>query len=342
MTMQRYCLAIDIGAASGRHIVGWEEDGQIKTDEVFRFPNGAKRVNGHLVWEIEKLYENVVEGIRKAFGKYPAIDSIAIDTWGVDYVLMRGNKQASPCFSNRDERTQAIIGEVHDRISFETLYEHTGIQFQPFNTIYQLYEDKKAGRLQGVTDFLMVPEYLNFCLTGVKKHEYANVTTTGLVNAQTADYDKEIISALGLPAELFKQLYPAGSTVGTLKPEIAEAMGATAKSFSALRMIRQVRWKAFPCKANSPTYLRERGLCSGSRARRRTPTPTAEEGTGPTKSASVTSAIRKTSWGSGWCNCSKKNYVPINLSLRSPKRREKVNFSITSTSTTTRFCLRRA
>ena len=223
--MQRYCLAIDIGASSGRHIVGWEEDGQIKTDEVFRFPNGAKRVNGHLVWEIEKLYENVVEGIRKAFGKYPAIDSIAIDTWGVDYVLMRGNKQASPCFSYRDERTQAIIREVHDRISFETLYEHTGIQFQPFNTIYQLYEDKKAGRLQGVTDFLMVPEYLNFCLTGVKKHEYTNATTTGLVNAQTADYDKQIISALGLPAELFKQLYPAGSTVGTLKPEIAEAVG---------------------------------------------------------------------------------------------------------------------
>lgn len=95
--MKKFYLAIDIGASSGRHIVGWEEDGAIKTDEVFRFPNETKVQCGHLVWDIVGLFKNVKKGIRRAFAKYPQIESLAIDTWGVDYVLMTKDGALMPC-----------------------------------------------------------------------------------------------------------------------------------------------------------------------------------------------------------------------------------------------------
>ena len=220
-----YYLAIDIGASSGRHIVGWLENNEIKTDEVFRFPNGTKTQNKHLVWDMDSLFENVKKGIKAAFKKYPQIKSLAIDTWGVDYVLLTNGGNLTPCFAYRDNRTQEAINEIHSRMSFNELYERTGIQFQPFNTVYQLYDDLKRKRLDVATDFLMIPEYLGYMLTGVKMHEYTNATTTGLVNAKTGEYDKEIIERLGLPTRLFGKLHKPGSVVGELKPEIALSVG---------------------------------------------------------------------------------------------------------------------
>ena len=220
-----YYLAIDIGASSGRHIVGWLEAGQIKTDEVYRFPNGMQTHSGSLVWDMGALFESVKNGIKAAFEKYPQIKSLAIDTWGVDYVLVTNSGSVSPCFAYRDNRTQSVIEEVHKLIPFERVYERTGIQFQPFNTVYQLYDDLKRGRLDSATDFLMIPEYLTYMLTGVKMKEYTNATTTGLVNAKNKEYDKEIITRLGLPEKLFGGLSKPGTSAGQLKPEIAKAVG---------------------------------------------------------------------------------------------------------------------
>lgn len=220
-----YYLAIDIGASSGRHIVGWLENNEIKTDEVYRFKNGTKTQNRHLVWDINSLFDNVVKGIRFALKKYPLIKSLAIDTWGVDYVLLSNDVVITPCLAYRDKRTDRVIDEIHRLISFEDLYKKTGIQFQPFNTIYQLYEDTLRKRADWSTDFLMIPEYLNYMLTGVKMHEYTNATTTGLINATTQDYDNEIITRLGLPQQLFGKLYQPGTSVGMLKPEIEEKVG---------------------------------------------------------------------------------------------------------------------
>ena len=220
-----YYLAIDIGASSGRHIVGRLDGGEIKSDEVYRFSNGVTQEGEHLVWDINALAENVINGIKSAFEKYPKIDSLAIDTWGVDYVLLKGDTPVFPCISYRDTRTEKAISKAHDIIPFEELYSRTGIQFQPFNTIYQLYDDKMSGRLYGVTDFLMIPEYLTYVLTGIKVHEYTNATTTGLVNAQTKQYDKEIIRKLGLPESLFGDLHDPCTRVGKLKPEVAERVG---------------------------------------------------------------------------------------------------------------------
>lgn len=129
-------------------------------------------------------------------------------------MLLRDGKSVSPAYSYRDSRTEGITDEVHSIISFEKLYGRTGTQFQSFNTIYQLYKDKKDGRLEGVTDFLMIPEYLMYRLTGVKSKEYTNASTTGLVNADTGEFDSLIIRALGLPEKLFPVLSKPGTVIG--------------------------------------------------------------------------------------------------------------------------------
>ena len=213
--MKRY-LAIDIGASSGRHIIGWKEDGELHTKEVYRFPNGVTEIDGHLCWDIEALERHVKAGIEKAQAEF-AIESLSIDTWGVDYVLLNGDKLVLPVYAYRDRRTEDVISEVHSKFSFTRLYRHTGIQFQPFNTIYQLYADKLCGRLDGVTDFLMIPEYLMYRLTGVKSHEYTNATTTGMVNAETGEYDPAIIKALDLPPHPFHPLQKPGTVIGKYK-----------------------------------------------------------------------------------------------------------------------------
>ena len=210
----RYYLAIDIGASSGRHIVGWREDGKLKTVEVYRFTNGVTEADGHLIWDVDALLGHVKAGVAQAKVRFGSIESLSVDTWGVDYVLMRGGQEVLPCYAYRDSRTEQVIPAVHEKISFTRLYRHTGIQFQPFNTLYQLCADKLARRLAGVTDFLMIPEYLMYKLCGVKAHEYTNATTTGMVSTETGEYDPAIIDALGLPKHLFCKLQQPGTVIG--------------------------------------------------------------------------------------------------------------------------------
>lgn len=212
--MAKHYLAVDIGASSGRHIVGWREDGQVKTKEVYRFPNGVKEENGHLTWDVDALLAHVKEGIRRALDEFGPLESLSIDTWGVDYVLLRGDGEVRPCYAYRDGRTEAVIPAVHEKVPFDELYSRTGCQFQPFNTIYQLCDDLQRGRLEGAADFLMAPEYLMWKLTGVKAKEYTNATTTGLVSAQTGEFDLEIAEKLGLPAHLFPKLSRPGTAIG--------------------------------------------------------------------------------------------------------------------------------
>lgn len=116
--MHKNYLAIDIGASSGRHIVGWMENGVLRTEEVYRFPNSVRRVDSHLEWGIDSLFANVKQGIREAFTKYPAIESLSIDTWAVDYVLLKDGQPLYPVYAYRDDRTQAVIPEVHSILPF--------------------------------------------------------------------------------------------------------------------------------------------------------------------------------------------------------------------------------
>lgn len=221
-----YYLAIDIGASSGRHILGYIDNGRLKLEEIHRFENYITNQNSTLVWDIEHLLNEVKKGIAKCkeIGKIPC--TVAIDTWGVDYVLLDENKkEIKPCYCYRDNRTNAVVDEVESLVSPAQLYAKTGIQKQSFNTIYQLYADKKNGRLQNAKYFLIMPEYLSFKLTGVCKNEYTNATTTGLVNANEKIWDTQIIHALGLTEELFKPLFLPSSSVGDLSAEVQKIVG---------------------------------------------------------------------------------------------------------------------
>ena len=221
----KYYLAVDIGASSGRHIIGWVENGKIETEELYRFYNGMDEQDGHLVWDTVRLFNEIKAGLKIAFEKYPVIESMSIDTWGVDYVLLKGDKEVYPVYAYRDSRMDEVIDKVHAIVPFEELYSRTGIEFMSFNTVYQLYADKIAGRFEGVTDFLMLPEYFMYKLTGVKKKEFTNATTMGLINSETLQFDKEIWQKLGYPMELAAPVYQPGTLVGRLADEIKAEVG---------------------------------------------------------------------------------------------------------------------
>ncbi|MBP5284641.1 MAG: rhamnulokinase [Kiritimatiellae bacterium] len=217
--MKNY-LAIDIGASSGRHIVGRVDGGKITLEEVYRFDNGQIRKDGHDCWDIEKLVESVKAGIDEAAKKY-AIDSIGIDTWGVDFVLLDGNGElCSDAVAYRDARTAGADAEIErDVMTFEELYSRCGIQKTSFNTIYQLWALKKEHpeQLEKAAKLLMVPEYLNFRLTGNIVHEDTDASTTSLLDAKKKDWDFDLIEKLGLPRRIFGKLEMPGATVGEYK-----------------------------------------------------------------------------------------------------------------------------
>lgn len=222
----KYYLSIDIGASSGRHILSSVQNGKLVLEEVYRFENGMTQKDGHLVWEYEKLFSNIIAGLKecKKLDKIPV--SVGIDTWGVDYALIDADgKVIGDVYAYRDGRTEEPIKKVHEIIPFETLYKRTGSQFQIYNTIYQLYTDKLSGKLDKAERFLMMPDFFNYLLTGVMKNEFTNASTTGLMSAKTRDWDMETVKELDLPEKLFKELSDPATLVGNLKPEIAKEIG---------------------------------------------------------------------------------------------------------------------
>lgn len=215
-------IAIDLGASSGRIIV--EHNGEL--DEIYRFKDYLLKEKNSLVWDIPYIYKNILIGLRKAVEKYHDIESLAIDSWGVDYVLMNNDRVIYPAYSYRDERTTKSSVDVHQIISFNDLYKITGIQFVKFNTIYQLKDDLDSGRLETATDFLHIPEYFAYLLTGKKVKEYTMASTTGLLDLKTGEFSKEIIDKLNLPAKLFpSKLNKPGLFIGDLKEEVIRSVG---------------------------------------------------------------------------------------------------------------------
>ena len=221
--------AVDIGASSGRVLMGWIEDGKMMLKEVYRFDNEQHRVNGHDCWDVEQLFNHVAEGLAEAKAKTgitPA--SVGIDTWGVDYVLLDENDEiVGDTVAYRDDRTQGMYSVADALIDPAEVYRRTGIQRQPFNTIYQLLalSREHPEQLEAARSFLMIPDYLVWRLTGVKVNEYTNATTTGLLNARTQDWDAEILAALDLPAGIFRTPTMPGAVVGPFRPEIAVRLG---------------------------------------------------------------------------------------------------------------------
>ena len=217
--MKNY-LAIDIGASSGRHIIGRVVDGKITLEEVYRFENSQVRQEGHDCWDIDKLVDSVKAGIDEAMAKCE-IESIGLDTWGVDFVLLDENgDRCSDAVAYRDKRTEGADREIEEKVlSFGELYRRAGIQKTSFNTIYQLWALKKEHpeQLERAVHFLMVPEYINYRLTGNIVHEYTDSSTTSLLDAAKKDWDFGLIERLGLPTRIFGKLEMPGATVGEYK-----------------------------------------------------------------------------------------------------------------------------
>lgn len=224
----KYYLAVDIGASSGRHILGWIENGKLRLEEVYRFVNKLVEKNGHLCWDLEHLYSQVLEGLKKCrtLNRIPV--SMGIDTWGVDFVLLdENNKVLGDTVAYRDNRTQGMDEDVYKVIPEKELYSRNGIQKQLFNSIYQLMAIKKENPeyLSQAKSFLMIPEFLNFRLTGIKKNEYTNATTGQLVNAKTRNWDEELLEKLGLPVSIFGELNMPKTPVGCFTKEVQEIVG---------------------------------------------------------------------------------------------------------------------
>lgn len=226
--MEKYYLAVDIGASSGRHILGHLENGKIELEEIYRFENGMDHKDGKLLWNVERLFGEILNGMKKCkeLGKLPV--SMAIDTWAVDYVLLDEKDQIlGDTYGYRDHRTDGMDAEVAKILPEPELYAKTGIQKQIFNTIYQLMavEKKTPEILKQAKTLLMLPDYFGFRLTGNKLSEYTNGSTTQLVDPHTYQWDKELIQSLGYPEEIFLPLKMPGTKVGNLLPQIREEVG---------------------------------------------------------------------------------------------------------------------
>ncbi|MCR5002038.1 MAG: rhamnulokinase [Lachnospiraceae bacterium] len=226
--MREYYLAVDIGASGGRHVLGYEKKGQLVTEEIYRFDNYMDEVGNRRIWNVDRLFREIVIGMKKCNNAIGTIRSMAIDTWGVDYVLLDDEGRALfPAYAYRDLRTENTRKRVEGIISRDELYERTGIQDQPFNTLYQLIEHKESDSeiYNRASHMVLIPDYLTYLLTGDIHTEYTNATTTGLVSIKTGDWDYELIDRLQLKRSLFSDIVKPGTCAGRLKEEIVKEVG---------------------------------------------------------------------------------------------------------------------
>lgn len=256
--MDTYYLAIDIGASSGRHILGSLKDGRMELEEIHRFPNGMAEKDGESVWDVDELFRQIKLGMKKCkeAGKIPV--SVGVDTWGVDFVLLDGDgRRMGNAVAYRDGRTGGMDREVYRFIDEEALYARTGIQKQPFNTIYQLMalKTRRAAELEAAETLLMIPDYFHYLLSGVKRTEYTNATTGQLVSPDTKDWDFDLIRRLGYPERIFQSLVAPGTVLGDLRREVQEEVGFCCKVVAPATHDTASAVAAVPAMEEFPLYI---------------------------------------------------------------------------------------
>lgn len=222
--------AVDLGATSGRVIVGHVDQaaGALELDHVARFPNGPVRLASGLHWDFTGLYRDLTRGLADAFRREPGVASIGVDSWAVDYGLLRGDRLLGEPFHYRDARNEAAVEAVHARVPFEELYRRNGLQFLPFNTVYQLAAEQGSGWLDLADSLLLIPDLIGFHLTGAKVAERTNASTTGLVAVESGEWDDELVERLGFAPSVFAPLVSPGDTLGGLRADVAVDLGAPA------------------------------------------------------------------------------------------------------------------
>jgi len=219
--------AVDLGASSGRVLVGTGCAGTgFVLREVHRFPNGPVMVDGVLRWDIDGLFRGVLDGLRAASRAVGRLDSIGVDSWAVDYGLLGADGQllAAPAHY-RDHRTAPIVDQVLAGVGAAELYAATGIQLQPFNTVFQLLADRGTAAADGAVAALLIPDLTIFWLTGARGTELTNASTTALLDPRTMTWAAELAARLGAPIELFAPIRRPGDDAGTLLPRVAADTG---------------------------------------------------------------------------------------------------------------------
>ncbi|UOE43669.1 rhamnulokinase [Agromyces larvae] len=220
--------AVDLGATSGRVVVGHVDAaaGRLELEHIARFPNGGVRLASGLHWDLTGLIRDASAGLAEAFRRVPGIRSVGIDAWAVDYALLRGDRMLGEPFHYRDERTARGVEAVHRVVPFAELYRRNGLQFLPFNTVYQLADEQENGCLALADTVLLVPDLIAFQLTGARVAERTNASTTGLVGVSSGEWDTELIARLGLEASVLPPLVAPGTSLGPLRPAVATELGA--------------------------------------------------------------------------------------------------------------------
>ncbi len=223
-------IAIDIGAASGRIISGSLNNGIIKLAELYRFPNGIQFIDGHHRWQIDRIFQQICQGLKKSTESGIRPSSVGIDTWGVDFVLVDadGNRVELPV-SYRDGRTDGIMRRFFSLMPKEEVYNRTGIQLMQFNSLFQLYASllEDATILEKAETFLMIPDYLNYRLTGIKATEYTIASTTQLLNIAASQWDEALIDLLNIKSSMFLHPRNPGSVLGDIDATIQKQTGIT-------------------------------------------------------------------------------------------------------------------
>ncbi len=219
--------AVDLGATSGRVMLGYVGHDELRLVPVARFPNNPVRVIDGLHWNILELYRNVLTGLASAVREEPDVRSIAVDSWAVDYALLKGDRMLGNPYHYRDARTAAGVDATHALVGPAELYAVNGLQFLPFNTLYQLAAEQLEGGLDQADSLLLVPDLVNFWLTGARRAEVTNASTTGLLDVHTATWDDGLIDRLELPRGILPDLVTPGSTVGPLLSAVADELGAS-------------------------------------------------------------------------------------------------------------------
>lgn len=228
MNSKKICLAVDLGAGSGRVVAGIFDGTRLELSEVNRFPNDPVKKAESWHWDLDRLFASIKQGIALAIKQYgDAVVSVGVDTWGVDYGLLdaQGKLLCAP-FQYRDKRTQGMLEEACSRMPGREIYERTGIQFMFFNTLFQLLAEAKSPQIEKADRLLFIPDLINYFLTGVVVNERSIASTSQLLNPGTQTWDYDLIKRMGLPERIFGKLMNAGTVLGELQPSVASETGA--------------------------------------------------------------------------------------------------------------------
>jgi rhamnulokinase len=218
--------AVDLGASSGRVMVGRVGPNTLELEEAYRFPNDPVALPDGLHWDVLRLHHEIIEGLRRAVRMAPSIESVAVDGWGVDYGLLdTGGRLLGNPYHYRDSRTARGVEKVHGIVPQERLYGRTGTQFMPINTVYQLAAAQGTAELHEAARLLLVPDMIGYWLAGGEHAEATNASTTGLFDPVAGSWAMEIVQALGLPAAILPALVHAGDALGPIRPQVRADTG---------------------------------------------------------------------------------------------------------------------